>query len=219
MVTHLEATLGIPSQAIELEADARIREARLPAGARQCFYQAGLLTIWEVQSQAATVVLIALVAFAPLALTVSLMFAWALIATVVYYHARLRGFPDVFDSSVRWPPSRPCHWPAWVVAAALAIVKAWLAGIQPFLYVKAFSGLMAGPVTGWRRRVGRGVVLMMGLVLFGATAAHHLLRKADLPEHMVLRLCCVGSFLNATYRVTLSALIIGALTRLQSVLG
>jgi hypothetical protein len=142
------------------------------------------------------------------------MFAWALIATLVYYQARLRGFPDVFDSSVVWPPRQ---WPSWAVAAGVAIIKAWLAGVQPFLYAKAFSGLLAGPATDWRRRLGRAVILAVALILFGVTAAHHLLRRANIPDRTVLRLCCLGSFLNVTYRVTLSALIIGALARLQAV--
>jgi hypothetical protein len=212
MGPDLEATLGLPSQTIEFEAN-----AQRYAGARRCFYQAGFLTIWEAQSQAATAVLIGLVAFAPLAVTLSVMFTWALIATLVYNHARLRGLPDVFDSSLGWPTAWSSRWPGWLVAAAVAVVKVWLAGVQPFLYTKACSRLLAGPVhPDWKRRVGRGVVVTVGLVLFGVTAAHHLLRRAEIPDHLVLRLCCVGSFLNVTYRVTFSALIIGALTRLPA---
>jgi hypothetical protein len=214
MLTDFETTLGLPSQAIELEANAQHY-----ASARRCLYQAGFLTVWEAQSQAATAVLIGLVAFAPLAVTLSVMFTWALIAALVYNYARLRGLPDVFDSSLVRPPAGPRRWSAWTVAASVAIMKVWLAGVQPFLYARAFSSLLAGSVQqDWRKGVGRGVVLTLGLVLFGVTAAHHLLRRANLSDHVVLRLCCVGSFLNVTYRVTFSALIIGALTRLQAAL-
>lgn len=55
---------------------------------------------WELQSQIATVVLVALVALASLSITLGVMIAWSLLATVVYFVARRRGLPTSSRSAV-----------------------------------------------------------------------------------------------------------------------
>jgi hypothetical protein len=211
MYSDLESTLGITSPAAELEADAQIY-----AAARRGLYQAGLVTVWEAQSQLATVVLITLVAFAPLVATLAVMVCWSLVATFAYYHARLRGLPDVFDTRWSRPPPHAGRWLRWFMNTTVSFVKAWLAGVQPYLYAKAVSGFLARPAVRLRTRIYRAAVLTAALILFGVTAAHHLLRQAGLPDRNVLPLCCVGSVLNVTYRVVLSAIIVGVLSKLGS---
>ena len=209
MVTDLETTLGIASQARDWEADAD-RYGAIRSG----LYEAGFVTLWELQSQLATIVLITLVAFAPTPVTLAVMLGWSLVASVVYFHGRKRGLPDVFETRWTRPALAKGRWLAWATATAVSVLKAWLAGIQPFVYARAVSGFLSRPVRCWRTRLARCATLSLALVLFGVTAAHHLLRHAGYSDAKVLQLCLVGSFLNVTYRVLLSTLIIGAIAGL-----
>jgi hypothetical protein len=140
------------------------------------------------------------------------MLTWSLVATLAYCHLRLRGLPDVFDTRWRRPSPRPNSWLPWLSATSASLVKAWLAGVQPYLYAKAVSGFLARPATRWSGRICQAAVLSPALMLFGVTAAHHLLRQAGLPSRRVLPVCCVGSVLNVSYRIVLGGVILGALS-------
>jgi hypothetical protein len=99
-----------------------------------------------------------------------------------------------------------------VGTAGMAVVKAWLAGVQPFVYSRTVCRLLSKPVTGRRVRVVRGAVLLVGLTLFGVTTAHHMLRRAGYSERRIFQLSLAGSFLNVPYRIVLSAAVLNLLT-------
>ena len=184
-------------------------EARSRALRMGNLYKIGFVTAWEIQSQLATVTLIALVAFLPLWFAVVPMLLWSLVATGLYYASRRRGLPDLFEAGRR-PKAGRASWPAMLFSTLLSAVKAWLAGVQPFIYSRTFCRVLVHPGRSIATRTARMAVLGVGLTLFGVTAAHHMLRKAGLPEDKVLRLSFVGPFLNVPYRLLLSAALINA---------
>jgi hypothetical protein len=174
-------------------------------------YAAGFLTAWELQSQAATVVLIALVALGPVWAALGVMIAWALIATSIYHYARRRGLPDLLDARWSKPPTTSLlQWRRWLGATMISAARAWLAGIQPYLYCLAVRRLLSGSAHGWPMRLARMLVLAVGLTLFGVTAVHHLLRRSGLSEQKVLRYSLLGPFLNVPYRTLLSVIVLNA---------
>src|SRR5262245_62929508 len=52
---------------------------------------------WAAQSRLASIALFAFIAFSSLWLTIALMLAWSLAATVVYFVARSYGAPDLLE--------------------------------------------------------------------------------------------------------------------------
>jgi hypothetical protein len=198
------------SSLTDWEAEVAVQQNRW----RSC-YEVGALTVWEIQSQISTLVLVALVAVLPIWTVLPIMITWALIATVAYSVGRRKGLPDVLEAE--WPISAPSRteWRRLVGVAALALVKAWLAGLQPFIYARICRRVLLQPVRTWWSQVQRVIVLCAGLTLFGVTTAHHLLRLAALPERRAFRLLLVGPFLNVPYRVLLSALVINMLSELM----
>jgi hypothetical protein len=181
-------------------------------------YAAGLITAWEIQSQAATVVLVGLVALAPLWSALVLMIAWALVATSIYHYARRKGLPDLLDAKWSKPPTTSLlQWKQWLGATMVSAARAWLAGIQPYLYCLAVRRLLSGSANGWRRRLAKVFVLAVGLTLFGVTAVHHLLLRSGLSEQKVLRYSLLGPFLNIPYRTLLSVIVVNAAMTLVGV--
>jgi hypothetical protein len=209
MTTDLESTLITQSQ--ELDWQTSVETLAEP---RRGLYELGFVTLWELQSQLATIVLLALVAFAPIIVTLGVMISWSLLATCVYFHGRQRGLPDLLETTWNRPPLAPGQWCGWAAKTGFSLVKAWLAGVQPFLYSRTFARILARPANCWRMRLAHGVVLSVALTLFGVTAAHHMLRKAGLPDRRVLQLSYVGSFLNVPYRILLSAIVVNAVLQL-----
>jgi hypothetical protein len=204
MSLELDSTFGYAS---ELEWGYATRGEEIKRG----MYQAGLITAWELQSQAATVLLLALVALTPLWAALIVMIAWALIAASVYHYARKKGLPDLLDARWSKPPSTSLsHWKRWLGDTAISAVRAWLAGIQPYLYCLAVRRLLSGSASGWHNRLARMLVLAVGLTLFGVTTVHHLLRRAGLPERMVFRYSLLAPFLDVPYRTLLSVIVLNA---------
>jgi len=208
---NIDLVLGIPSEPYDLAAEEAYRQS-----VRQNFYYAGLLTLWEVQGQIAAFVLLALVAIAPIWVGAAIMILWSLLATSVYAWGRLRGLPDTLESKWSRPTLSRGRWQAWARATGLSAVKTWLAGISPFIYTRAFVPFLARPATCRRLQVARYAVLGIGLTLFGVTTAHHLLRKAGLPERHALRLSFVGPFLNVPYRIFASAIFLNGIWQFAS---
>jgi len=174
------------------------------------FREVGALTVWEIQSQLATFVLISLVALAPVEVTIGVMVTWAMLATIAYSFGRQRGFPDLLET--RWSAAPKTHgwWRCWIVATLISLLKTWLAGIQPYLYTRLFCPVLALSIRRWYVSLARCLILTVGLTLFGVTAAHHLLRRAGLGDRQVLGYGLLGPLLNVPYRVFLSAFIINA---------
>jgi hypothetical protein len=102
----------------------------------------------------------------------------------------------------------------WLAGTSLSVVKAWLAGVQPYLYCLLLSRFFAGTAAGWRVRSARLALVGAGLTFFGVTAAHHILRKSDLKDEQVWRLSLAGPFLNVPYRIALSAVLLNAVLHL-----
>lgn len=172
----------------------------------------GLIAAWEIQSQLATLTLVALLAVVPIVPTLAVMLCWSFVAGAIYCYGRRRGLPDLLEEGTKGEPdAKPCKAEAlgWV---ALSIFKAWLAGIQPFIYSRTVCRLLVKPANCWRMRLARGAVLTVGLTLFGVTTAHHMLRKAGYSEGRIFRLSLVGSCLNVPYRILLSAAVINLAT-------
>jgi len=209
MQSGLDAALGISSPTLGLEA-----QADHLSRAHKSLYEVSFLTAWEIQSQVAAVVLIALVALASVWATLGVMIAWSLVATCLYYYGRKRGLPDVLDTQWSIPRAKAGQWREWLRETTFSLLKAWLAGLQPFLYSLTFCRILPRPVNCWRLRVARMAVLAIGLTLFGVTAAHHMLHKAGLPDDKVLKLSFLGPFLNVPYRILLSAIIFNAALQL-----
>jgi hypothetical protein len=169
----------------------------------------GFVAAWELQSQFSTVVLVGLVAFAPLSICLGVMIAWSLLATVVYFVARRRGLPDLLEigqpnlSRASRPSSRLFG------LLLLFLIKLWFVGFQAYVYSRTLCPLLD-------RREKRGVsnrlawlgVVGMGLTMFGVSASQHMLGRAGFQPRQALTLGFAGSFLNVPYRVLLSATVV-----------
>jgi hypothetical protein len=57
-------------------------------------------------------------------------------------------------------------------------------------------------------------VLAAGATLFGVTTTHHILRKGGFEGQGLLKLSCVGSLLNVSYRTVLSAVFLAGISYL-----
>jgi hypothetical protein len=178
---------------------------------RQSAGGVGFVAAWEVQSQLATLVLVGLVATVPLAPALIVMLGWSFVACAVYCYSRRRGMPDLLEAHAARAAQEPRH--VWALKAAfLTAVKAWLAGLQPFVYSRTVCQVLSMPSQCRRIRLARGVVLFVGLTLFGVTAAHHMLRRAGYSEDRIFKLTLAGSCLNVPYRLLLSATAINLFT-------
>lgn len=198
----LEEALGLDPQVAIWEGEALLQTRRdIPWRA------VGLLSIWEAQSQLSTVVLISLTALLPVWLAIGPMLAWSLIATVAYHLARQRGLPDVLDSAGA-VARRGRGVLGLLRTGCLTAGRAWLAGFQAFLYTRTARRLLTNPARCRSRRLTRAGVVGLGLTLFGVSTTHHLLQRAGFSGSALLRLGFLGSLLNVTYRVLLSALVL-----------
>jgi hypothetical protein len=179
---------------------------------RQSFTGAGLVAVWEVQSQLATVALVGLLATVSVVPALVIMLCWSFIACAAYCYTRRNGMPDLLEAHRASSERGTRRRLSLVGTAGMAVVKAWLAGVQPFVYSRTVCRLLSKPVTGWRVRVVRSAVLLVGLTLFGVTTAHHMLRRAGYSERRIFQLSLAGSFLNVPYRIVLSAAVLNLLT-------
>jgi hypothetical protein len=165
---------------------------------------------WEAQSQISTAVLLGLTAFVSPAAAMLVIVTWSLIATVVYSRARAYGLPDLLDRPLEATPRKR------LATYLFFLPRCLLAGVQPMFYTQTAGRLLALRGNTPFVRAVRGVVVGVGLVLFGVTPAEHLARRAGLQGASLLRVCLLGPFLNVPYRVFLSGLLLGAL---RSIMG
>ena len=181
--------------------------------ARVPWRDVGFVAAWEVQARVATMAMIALVAFVSIWIALAVMLIWALLATATYHSAQRRGRPDLLKNT--WPKADSNGRPrlVWLGGATLSVVRAWFAGLQPFLYSRAFGGVLARSSSCRWTCMAKVAILSIGLTLFGVTACNHLLRAAGYSDGKVLKLSLLGPFLNVPYRVLLSAFVVGALMR------
>jgi hypothetical protein len=156
---------------------------------------------WEVQSQISTLVLVTLVAFVSIWAALATMLVWSVVATIAYYHAREQGLPDLVTVQ---KPKTGNGTGAFLRHAAGSAVKVWFIGLHNLVFARVARASLGGlPCrrTRWRRLA----VLSLGMTLFGATTAHHLLRSAGFSGGSLLRRGLIGPFLNVPYRIFLSA--------------
>jgi hypothetical protein len=206
MWPNLESTFGIDSPALELET---LAQEPKPDNGR--LSHLGFLTAWEIQSQLATACLLMLIVLVPVWCAVAVMIVWSLGATLAYHHARLHGLPDLLSTTWQRPPAARAKWGQWLYGTSFSLLKACAAGLQPFLFTRAFGTVLAQPTRSWGRHVVRCAVVAVGCTLFGVTAAHHLLARLGLERGPLLRFSLAGPFLNVPYRVVLGALAFNSL--------
>jgi hypothetical protein len=161
---------------------------------------------WELQSHVSSIVLVGFARFGSVNAAIPVMLLWALLSTLAFHHARLAGRPDLLEHT-----SWGTHSHAWHVRAmsmCWSVLKAWLAGIQAFLYARVFGCVLRNEGRCLRQRLTKITVLGFGLTIFGVPTAHHLLRKAGFERAALLRLGFVATFLNVPFRVIASAFVI-----------
>lgn len=198
------SSLGIDRLDWEQEAQNRTTSLRMDLG---------FAAVWEAQSQLASLILVALVAFAPLYVTLAVMLSWSLIATAVYYSARRRGAPDLLQLKVGWKVEAE-NGKAWATRLRHPLSSAfrlWIMGFQAFLFSRALCPLLREPAQSHPTRIFRLLIFTTGFWFLGVTSAHHMLASAGYKEGKLLRLSLIGPFLNVPYRVLLSAIVISAL--------
>jgi hypothetical protein len=173
----------------------------------------GFFGIWEAQSQLSAVVLLALTALVPPLLAFVPMLAWSLAATVVYCYARERGLPDLLEVKRSKEPRRARSLVAAARELGLTAAKAWLAGLQSFVYSRSFCRVLGRPAITRKERFMRLGVVAVGLTMFGVSTSQHVLRRAGYSGGALLRIGFAGSALNVGYRVLLSALFVDIAAR------
>ena len=173
------------------------------------WHKAAFVVLWEGQGHLSSFAYVALVAFANIWVAFGAMFAWSMIATVVFCAARERGYPNLL-SDMQAPRLRAGHMARY---AAGSFVRAWLAGLNAFVYSRCSSFVLTEKTGCCKaRRLARVGVLAVGLTLFGVTAAEHLLRKAGYSGRQLMRMSLIGPFLHVPYRVMVSAAVVALVT-------
>jgi len=144
------------------------------------------------------------------------MTVWSLVATLMYHRARLMGLPDLFENSRIAASSAGKRWYSGFATMVFTGIKACIVGVQPFIYCRTL-GFLLNPATSQPRRLARLAVLWTGLTLFGVTATHHLLQKAGYSGGELLNFSYLGTVLNVTYRILISAVLVNAVTGVVSI--
>jgi hypothetical protein len=140
------------------------------------------------------------------------MLLWSLLTTLAFHHARQAGRPDLLERTSWGTGSRVLH--VRFLSTAWSVLKAWLAGIQAFVYARVFRCVLQNNGRCLKERLAKLTVLSFGLTIFGVPTAHHLLRKAGFEKGSLLRLGLVAAFLNVPFRVVASAYVVNISTGL-----
>jgi hypothetical protein len=173
---------------------------------RLAWNKAAFIVFWEGQSQVASVAYIALVAFFSIWLALVTMLIWSLLATVFFFAARERGYPNMLSAQTL--PRRRIGL-GLIGYAVGSLGRAWLTGVHAFLFARCSSFLVAQREGCCRlRRVARFFVIVFSLTMFGVSMAEHILRSAGYKGARLFRLGLIGPFLNVPYRVLFSAAVI-----------
>jgi hypothetical protein len=186
--------------------------ARLSGALRN---HATFAAVWAVQSRLASITLLSLVALSHPWLGLGIMAAWSLIATVLYFVARLHGAPDLFELGMSSSARRTVA--SSLTGAFLWVFRIVLVGPPAFIYTKLLR--LAAPGKCVRRRFCHAAVLAAGATLFGVTTTHHILRKGGFEGRGLLKLSCAGSLLNVSYRTALSAMFLAGLSYVAGFTG
>lgn len=167
--------------------------------------KAAFIGLWEGQGHLSSLAYIGLVAFADIWIALGAMFVWSVLATLVFCAARERGYPNLLSSLDA--PRRGAT--SLVSYAALSLIRAWLSGVNAFVYARCSGSLIAESGSRCRtRRLARIGALAVGLTLFGVTSAEHLLRTAGYSGRRLVRMSLIGPFLHVPYRVLVSAMVV-----------
>lgn len=161
---------------------------------------------WELQSHISSIVLVGFARFGSVNAAIPVMLLWALLSTLAFHQARMAGRPDLLEHTSWGTRSRAWHVRA--MSMTWSVAKAWLAGIQAFIYTRIFGSVLRNDGRCLRQRLTKVTVLGFGLTIFGVPTAHHLLRKAGFEQSTLLRLGFVAAFLNVPFRVVASAFVI-----------
>jgi hypothetical protein len=164
--------------------------------------------LWAVQSRLASITLLSLVALSHAWLALAVMCAWSLVATVAYFFARSHGAPDLLELGISKATGRTVS--SSVADAFKSVFRIVLVGPPAFIFTKLLR--LQAPGACPRRRLCHAAVLGAGATLFGVTTTHHILRKGGFSGGRLLKLSCVGSLLNVSYRTALSALLLAGLS-------
>jgi len=156
---------------------------------------------WAAQSRLASISLFAFIAFSSLWITMGVMLAWSLAATVVYFVARSYGAPDMLEMRLEAPQRD--HLKASFLRAVSTVLRIAFVGPAAFVYTRLLN--LKAPGACHRRQAQHAIVLATGVTLFGVTTTHYILRKGGFSGAGLLQLSCVGSVLNVTWRTLLSA--------------
>jgi hypothetical protein len=125
------------------------------------------------------------------------------------------GLPDLFaDSRIVTGQASRALWTRFA-NATLTLIKAFIVGLQPFIYCRTL-GCLIRPANSLPSRMARSAVLWIGLVLFGVTATHHLLSRAGYSGASLLNLSYVGTVLNVSYRTVVSVIVVNLATGIIS---
>lgn len=112
------------------------------------------------------------------------MTLWGLAVTHLYETARSYGLRDVMETprpnKIGNKP-RLLHWLPITMSWLMYGLKVFFLGYKQYAYTRGFRSLIQSRQGGWPRTV----VIAGGLMLFGVTASHHILRMAGLPVRQV----------------------------------
>ena len=167
------------------------------------------------QSRLASFTLLAFIAFSSDWLALTVMAVWSLAATLVYFFARAHGAPDLLEIGMKGSSRRALS--SSLIGAFNSLFRIVLVGPLAFAYTRLLN--LKAPGTCNRRRLCHAAVLGAGLTLFGVTTTHHILRRGGYSGGGLLKLSCLGSLLNVSYRTALSALFLAAVSYVISLSG
>jgi hypothetical protein len=143
------------------------------------------------------------------------MLAWSLIATIAYFWAREKGFPDLL---LVHRPQVSLGRSLAVRQAAASLVKVYCAGAHNIVYTRLARFPLETKTVQRPARMLRFAVLGLGMTLFGVCTAEHLLRRAGYQGDTLVRAGLLGPFLNVPYRLFLSAAVMHAASSLVTAL-
>jgi hypothetical protein len=204
----MEASVNLDLVAGQPQGSALARPVRRPFAKSLPWNVAAFLALWEVQSQLATIAYVGLIAFTSWWVTLAAMLTWSLVATIAFWYARERGYPNILNA-MKCPHSDTGIKVAW--HAVTSLFSAVVGGVHAFVYTRCASALLSDRAAGRQRRFLRRLVLLVGMTMFGVTVAEQLLRAAGYSGRRLLHMAWIGPFLNVPYRVVLSAVFVALL--------
>lgn len=143
--------------------------------------------LYELQSQTSSWVMIYLVVFVSPTLAIQINIAWAILVTWIYWWYLHNGQPDLMET----PPREG-------VSSFLATTFIWWAnGWRQMLWKVFFGWTEALFSEGCGRWLIRKPVAYLGVIVFGVTPGHHLLKREGHSEKSILLLNTLSRIPNA----------------------